>query len=391
MQSTLEARADELLGRDAARATATMALEEEISSLQTQLEKSEQDQIGLRARLSERDSELDTFLRTARQIADSSKEEEKQIEVLRTEMVSIEIDRDHLIDQLAVTSGRLVQSEGRNEKLEASLRAARGALTPLPEGERALRSEVIGLRGRIEEASEEYQSLAAELSKSSTELAIARARVEDRQHEVNCHVERIEEIDEKLERNEEQLSTIIGKHREILALSTRLQADNNELRSAQAALEETLQAAGGFLDHINESLISGALLLFVDRIASGPIQLSASACTRVALEGISTCALKKPIDWPAFIRGSAKAWFRSAVKERVVRPEFSRISCPTEIALRHADSWHPRLDRESPFRSRRTATLCPGGNVDHRGQAKPGHSDRRWCRRRRSRESLALA
>ncbi|MCR9096897.1 MAG: hypothetical protein NXI30_21970, partial [bacterium] len=41
---------------------------------------------------------------------------------------------------------------------------------------------------------------------------------------------------------EEQTEAAIAQHREALTLATRLQAENNELRSAQAALEETLQA-----------------------------------------------------------------------------------------------------------------------------------------------------
>jgi hypothetical protein len=39
--------------------------------------------------------------------------------------------------------------------------------------------------------------------------------------------------------------------------------------------------AQGFLNHIRASLTNGALLLFVDRIASGPLQLSASALIRL--------------------------------------------------------------------------------------------------------------
>ena len=253
MQATLESRADEVLNREATNAPTnspsrvsanadTSALDQEIATLKGDAEAAQVSYAALRSRLAEQNTELEAIRASANGEVESTVRTQKENEGLQTELDTISIDRDHLIDQLAVTSGRLVQSKNHAEKLEASLRAARGALTPLPEGERALRAEVIGLRGRLEESREEYQELTTELSQSATELAIARARVEDRQHEVNSHVERIEELDERMAQNEEQLAGTIARHREVLALSTRLQADNNELRSAQAALEETLQA-----------------------------------------------------------------------------------------------------------------------------------------------------
>lgn len=248
IQTTLESRADELMQRGASqRSTAagdsnSSSSDGDLSKLRSDVEAAEASQTALRLQLEERDAELEAYRASAGGNSEATARFEKENEALRSDLDAIGLDRDHLIDQLAVTSGKLVQSKSQAEKLEASLRAARGALTPLPEGERALRAEVIGLRGRLEEAREEYQMLSAELSQSATELAIARARVEDRQHEVNAYIERAEALDEQMAQNDEKLAKTIARHREVLALSARLQSDNNELRSAQAALEETLQA-----------------------------------------------------------------------------------------------------------------------------------------------------
>ena len=174
--------------------------------------------------------------------AESSAEHEKALEALRSEVDEAILERDQLVDQLAATSGHLVQSQARSEQLEASLRAARGALVPLPEGERALRAEVIGLRGRIDEAAQENVRLTGEVSSVATELAIAAARVEDRQHEIDFHAERAAALEGDNLEKDRQLQEAIERHRESLELATRLQAENIELRSTQAALEETLQA-----------------------------------------------------------------------------------------------------------------------------------------------------
>ncbi len=250
IQSTLEARASTLLQRDASHSL-TAPINASVPASpggpsstdnSAATEAAEASLRILRVELEERDTELQVLRASAGGENATTVRVEKENEALQSELDAISIDRDHLIDQLAVTSGKLVQSTSHAEKLEASLRAARGALTPLPEGERALRAEVIGLRGRIEESREEYQALVSELSQSATELAIAKARVEDRQHEVSAYIERAEALDQQMAENDEKLATTIARHRELLALSARLQADNNELRSAQAALEETLQA-----------------------------------------------------------------------------------------------------------------------------------------------------
>lgn len=250
MQTTLSERADEVLAREAIAAThaepagsgtsapEVAALRAEVEALRTRcasllaaVEASGSEVEDLRAAAAKRDP--DAIPR-----AELDKIEER----LRSEIDTLGIERDQLIDQLAATSGQLVQAQGRAEKLEASLKAARGALIPLPEGERALRAEVVGLRGRLEDALEDQARLASRLSATETDLAIAQARIEDRQHEIDHHADRAAELEARLEDHDGQLAEALEQHREVLALAARLQAENNELRSTQAALEETLSA-----------------------------------------------------------------------------------------------------------------------------------------------------
>lgn len=245
IQATLESRAETLLdlgkstsaendarGTEAHPNTATNS---EIASI-------EQKCVTLQKQLDERETQLANLRASLAAESDAQSLREKEQDELRVELDTLGLERDQLIDQLALTSGKLVQAEGSTEKLEASLRAARGALTPLPEGERALRAEVIGLRGRLEETRQENQGVTDQLSSSATELAIARARVEDRQHELHSQLELVAELETRLTQNEEQLQNTLARHREMIAVTTRLQAENNELRSAQVALEETLEA-----------------------------------------------------------------------------------------------------------------------------------------------------
>lgn len=247
MQETLQERADELLERPArtpaadARVALPPAIDEgELAALRSELASAEQRCGGLQEELAERDAELLQLREEAGDPTDA--EHEKLREQLSSDLETLGSERDQLIDQLATTSGQLVQAQDRVEQLEVSLKAARGALTPLPEGERALRTEVIGLRTRLDEAHEDNAALMSELSTQATDLAIALARVEDRQHEVDVHVERASELEAAVAQRDGQLDEALAQHREILAVSTRLQAENNELRSTQAALEETLQA-----------------------------------------------------------------------------------------------------------------------------------------------------
>ncbi len=195
--------------------------------------------------LTERRDTLENELRRTREAppADAERQAiEKAMASLRAELDTTATERDQVIDQLAVSSGQLVQAQGRIERLEGSLRSSRGALSPLPEGERLLRAEVIGLRGRLDEASQENGHLTAEIASVATELAIATALIEDRQHEIDDAVERARRAELELADNEKRLDEALHRHRVALDLATRLRAENAELRIAQTALENTLQA-----------------------------------------------------------------------------------------------------------------------------------------------------
>lgn len=253
-QATLQARADAVLARveikdlptsvppSRPKQRASAKDDGAMLALQAELETNRQQLASIHAQLADRDAELERVQQARKQNGRNPSSEEKELEDMRSEMENAILERDQLIDQLATTSGFLVQAQGKAEKLEASLRAARGALIPLPEGERALRAEVIGLRGRLQETAQENVRLASDLSSVATELAIATARVEDRQHEIDYHFERAAALETEVAEKDDQLAETILRHREVLALLTRLQSDNTELRGTQAALEETLQA-----------------------------------------------------------------------------------------------------------------------------------------------------
>jgi len=255
IQDTLQERADEVLAREdtggiafqanTPSATTPVPVDDgALAALNASLDASEGERSALTASLAEREREVETLrveLDAALAAGDTSASE-KEAEELRVEVEVVSIERDQLIDQLAATSGQLVQAQRTGEQLAASLRAARGALVPLPEGERALRAEVIGLRGRLDEAAQENHRLATDCASVATELAIAAARVEDRQHEIDFHDERANALEAEVAEKDAQLEQALAKHREVLGLATRLQAENTELRSTQGALEETLQA-----------------------------------------------------------------------------------------------------------------------------------------------------
>lgn len=251
MQDTLQSHADEVLARPddgtpfdftsaSADASGDAVDDDRIAALENEIARSERDLAASHDRIAELEQALSAA--GAAPSEGPTAEHEKDLEALRAEVDEAILERDHLIDQLAATSGELVQAQARSEQLEASLRAARGALIPLPEGERALRAEVIGLRGRLDEAAQENVRLTAEVSSVATELAIATARVEDRQHEIDFHAERAAALEQDNAEKERQLEEAVLRHREALELATRLQTENTELRSTQAALEETLQA-----------------------------------------------------------------------------------------------------------------------------------------------------
>ncbi len=166
----------------------------------------------------------------------------KEREAISTEFETLNTEHDFLLDHHVALQGQLVRSNEEVERLQASLRAARTTLAPLPEGERALRAEVLGLRDRLEAAHAVNQRLDTQCETAATELAITRARFEDRQHEVDVRLEEITALERALNDASQSARVQAEKQRELLDLSTRLQAENNELRSAQSALEETLQA-----------------------------------------------------------------------------------------------------------------------------------------------------
>jgi len=249
IQAEILERADELLGRTGGSVSTLAGSAAGSDALVGQIEALEQRCVGLEADLRARDDQLDALRSSgagagpqAGSAGSTRAELEKALARLEVELDGLGLDRDQLIDELASARDQLARCETRAEGLEASLRGARGALTPLPEGERALRAEVVGLRGRLEDSEEEHRRLRAELSERATELAIAQARVEDRQHEVDAQSERVAELETTLAEHDARVADALDEHREMLALSTRLQAENNELRSTQVALEETLQA-----------------------------------------------------------------------------------------------------------------------------------------------------
>ncbi len=253
IQSTLEARADDLLqseiptGGDGSgefrNGAATESNPDEGDGVPSDLiAAAERKRADLEKKLEARDLELERLRTAFSEELGSRDHDDKETDRLRSEVESLCLERDQLIDQLAVLSGELAQARSHAENLEASLRAARGALTPLPEGERALRAEVIGLRGRLEDLEEENQRLVGRISSFETELAIERAKVEDRQHEVCGLLEVKQELEARLAEDEETVQDTLARQREMLALTTRLQAENDEFRAAQLALQETLQA-----------------------------------------------------------------------------------------------------------------------------------------------------
>ena len=169
-------------------------------------------------------------------------ESEKETEALRSELEIVLQERDRFGDDLAIANAARAQAEARAERFETALRAARGADGPLPDGERDLRAEVIGLRRRLEDAGAETRRLREELDTGATDLAIAHAHRDDRQQEIEQHKDRITALEQDRAAQIERLDEALVRQRELLALVTRVQAENVELRSTQAALEETLEA-----------------------------------------------------------------------------------------------------------------------------------------------------
>lgn len=167
---------------------------------------------------------------------------EKELERLRGELDGLLLERDRLGDELSVARSARAEANARAERLEAANRSARGPHGPVPEGERELRAEVVGLRRRLEESGAESRRLRDALDASATELAIARAHADDRQQELEQQRDQIAALERDRAAQVERLDESLARQRELLALVSRVQAENVELRSTQAALEETLEA-----------------------------------------------------------------------------------------------------------------------------------------------------
>jgi len=169
-------------------------------------------------------------------------ESDKQKDALVLEVDSLLQERDRLGDELATARNARAELQHRVARLEAALRATRGPSGPVPDGERDLRAEVVGLRRRLEESSDEHRRLRETLETQATALAIAAAHRDDRQHENDQLRERIDSFERDRALQIERLDDALARQRELLALVSRVQAENVELRSNQAALEETLEA-----------------------------------------------------------------------------------------------------------------------------------------------------
>ena len=220
---------------------------------------------------------------------------EKERDALSEEYETLNTEHELLLDQHAALNGQLIRSGEETERLKTSLRAARTALTPLPEGERALRAEVLGLRDRLDVAHAENRRRTAESEAAATELAIAQAHFEDRQHEVDVRRDEIADLEREIADANKLALAHTEKQRELLEISSRLQADNNELRSAQVALEETLQARNLEISAREEHLmVTRDGLLARDRQI---IDLNALLeTTRIALERAETELERRDID-----------------------------------------------------------------------------------------------
>ncbi len=167
---------------------------------------------------------------------------EKEVDALQLELDTLLQERDRLGDELAAAHTARAEAHLRAERFEAALRATRTPGGPVPEGEQDLRAEVIGLRRRLEESGAESRRMRETLDAQATDLAIACAHRDDRRHELDQQRERLESLERDRALELEHLEESLARQRELLALVSRVQAENAELRSAQAALEETLEA-----------------------------------------------------------------------------------------------------------------------------------------------------
>lgn len=226
---------------DAAESNERLLPTVDVARLRARLQASE-------ARIAELEASAQTF-RTAldekeRALASRAHDagSEKEAEALRLEVDGLAQECDRLGDALAAANTARSEARARADRLEAALRAAHGPSGPVPDGERDLRAEVVGLRRRLEETTAESRRLRESVETQATDLAIARAHCDDRQDELDQQRQRIDSLEHDRAAHIERLDEALVRQRELLALVSRVQAENVELRSTQAALEETLEA-----------------------------------------------------------------------------------------------------------------------------------------------------
>lgn len=196
----------------------------------------------LEAQLRDRDLELSRLRASFEAEFANQSQGSKDFEGLEAEFDALLGERDELIDQLAGRSGELVRARDQIEMLSASLRKARAHLVPLPAGEKALRAEVLGLRTRLTAFQQESTTATARVEGLQTELAIAEAKLDERDHERDLLDGERQLLLAQLSERDEEIETRRAKESDLVALCERVEADNQELRSTQVALEETLEA-----------------------------------------------------------------------------------------------------------------------------------------------------
>jgi chromosome segregation ATPase len=208
----------------------------------TDLSKWQQTIASLENQLEDRSLELTRLRASFEQEIGNQAQESKRQEGLESEYEALQQERDQLVDQLAARSGELVRARDQIEQLSASLRKARSTLAPLPAGEKALRAEVLGLRARVNESQQASTSATARAEGLQTDLAIAQAKLDERDHERDLIDGERLLLASQLEEKTIELEQLRVHEKEIVALCERLRSENQELRSTQIALEETLEA-----------------------------------------------------------------------------------------------------------------------------------------------------
>lgn len=196
----------------------------------------------LERQLSERNLELERLRGSLEQEIKEQASQQKRLEGFESELETLSSERDAVVNELATRSGELGRAREQIEQLSASLRKARTTLVPLPAGEQALRTEVLGLRARVSQSNQESTAATARAEALQTDLAIAEARIDEREHERDLIEAERQLLASQLGEIERENEVLTERHRTTLGLCDKLQAENQELRSTQIALEETLEA-----------------------------------------------------------------------------------------------------------------------------------------------------